>query len=165
MNLDEALEYWRRERGRLEDIEHWIDAGMPVVPQPIQRSLEEFRRLKKPDGKKRLKQLREELQKDSFLRLFSAFECQLREVFGMWLKTKCGTSVRPNQIVDALPSIEGVLRLASVLEPTLDPSRFGYVKSVREARNSLVHGGFSNPAGYDPEELHTKFGAVLRLFS
>ncbi len=165
MTLDEALEHWRRERERLADVEAWVDDGKPSAPPSLQPSLARYARIKRPDAKRALKELREELVKDAFIRMFSAFEGQLRAAFSGWLRTKCGTTSSPADIDEELPAIEGVLRIAAVLEPRLDRSRAGYVSNVREARNKLVHGGFATPVPYDLEELHRKLAEVLTLFA
>jgi hypothetical protein len=164
MTLDEALEHWRRERERLTDVEQWVDAGKPTAPPSLQPSLDRYARLRKADAKRALKELREELAKDAFLRIFSAFEGQLLAAFSGWLGKKCGTTTLPETIGAELPAIAGLLAMAAVLEPRFDPSRVGYVNNVRESRNKLVHGGFASPIPYDLEELHRKLAEVLALF-
>lgn len=164
MTLDEALEHWRRERERLTDIEEWVDAGKPAPPPSLLPSLARYTRLKKIDAKLALKELRQELAKDAFLRMFSAFEGQARAAFSEWLRKKCVTTTSPEAIDKELPAIKSVLRIAAVLEPRFDPSRFGYVDNVRESRNRLVHGGFASPIAHDLEELHRKLSEVLALF-
>ncbi|MEP7126935.1 MAG: hypothetical protein ABJE95_38745 [Byssovorax sp.] len=164
MTLDEALDHWRRERGRLTDVDEWVDAGKPAAPPSLQPSLAKYARLAKPEAKRALKALREELAKDAFVRMFSAFEGALRAAFSEWLRCRCKTTSSSVAIDDELPSIEGVLRIAAVLEPRFDPSRAGYVSNVREFRNKLVHGGFASPTPYDLEELHRKLSEVLTLF-
>lgn len=164
MKLEEALEHWRRERERLTDIQEWVDAGKPPVPPSLQPSLRRFQGLKKPEAKRALKELREELEKDAFLRLFSAFEGELRAAFSEWLGKKCGTTTSPEDIDRELPAIKDVLRIAAVLEPRFDRSRAGYVSNVRESRNKLVHGGFASPIQYDLEALHGTLAEVLALF-
>ncbi len=165
MNLDEALDHWRRERARLADVDEWVDAGKPLAPWSLQPSLAKYAQLKKPDAKRALKELREELAKDAFVRMFSAFEGELRAAFSEWLRNKCKTSALREAIDDELPSIEGVLRIAAVLEPRFSKSLAGYVSNVRECRNKLVHGGFASPIPYDLEELHLKLAEVLALFT
>lgn len=164
MTLGEALEHWRHELERLTDLQEWVDAGKPLVPPSLQPSLKRYQALKKPEAKRALKELREELAKDAFLRMFSAFEGDLRAAFAAWLGAKCGTTASPEDVDRELPAIEGVLRLAAVLEPRFDRSRAGYVSNVRESRNKLVHGGFASPIAYDLEELHGKLAEVLALF-
>jgi hypothetical protein len=165
MTLAEALGHWRRERARLTDIDDWVDEGKPAAPSPLRPSLAMYAQLKKPDAKRALKDLREELAKDAFIRMFSAFEGELRAAFSEWLRSKCGTTASRGAIDDELPAIEGVLRIAAVLEPRFDRSRAGYVSNVRECRNKLVHGGFASPIPYDLEELHDHLAAVVALFT
>jgi hypothetical protein len=165
MTLEEALEHWRRERERLAGIQEWVDAGKPPPPPSLQPSLQRYGRLNKTDAKRALKELREELAKDAFLRMFSAFEGQLRAAFSGWLGKKCQTTTSPEDINEELPAIEGVLRIAAALEPRFDPSRSGYLNNVRETRNKLVHGGFASPIPYDLETLHGKLAEVLALFT
>jgi hypothetical protein len=164
MTLDEALEHWHGERGRLADVETWVDAGSPDAPPSLGRSLEKYKRLKKPDAKRALKELREEITKDAFLRMFSAFEAQMRAAFYEWLCKKCGTVTSRVEIDKALPAIEGVVRMAAALEPRFDQSRLDYVDNVRDCRNKLVHRGFALRVPYDLEDLHRKLTDVLALF-
>ena len=165
MNLDEALDHWRRERARLVDVDEWVDAGKPLTPPSLQPSLAKYAQLKKPDAKRALKELREELAKDAFIRMFSAFEGELRAAFSEWLRHRCKTTTSREAIDKELPKIEGVLRIAAVLEPRFNQSLAGYVSNVRESRNKLVHGGFTSPISYDLEELHRKLAEVLELFT
>ena len=165
MTLDEVLAHWRSERARLTDIDNWVDAGKPPLPLALQPSLECYARLKKPDAKKALKQKREELAKDAFMRMFSAFEVSLRATFSEWLRRKCGTTAASEAIDEQLPAIEGVLRLAAILEPRYSRSRAGHVGNVRDFRNSLAHGGFALPVPYDLEELHRELAEVIAVFS
>lgn len=165
MTLEEALKHWRQERERLTDIQAWVGDGKPPVPPSLQASLKRYQGLKKPDAKQALKALREELAKDAFLRMFSAFEYGLRVAFLAWLGKKCGTKPSPENVDKLLPAIDGVLRLAAVLETRFDHSRAGYVSNVRDARNKLAHGGFASPISYDLEELHGKLSEVLALFT
>jgi len=164
MTLDEALDHWRRERARLADVDEWVDAGKPLAPPSLQPSLAKYAQLKKPDAKRALKDLREELAKDAFIRMFSAFEGALRAAWSEWLRNKCNATASSEAIDDELPTIEGVLRIAAVLEPRFGQSRAGYVSNVRELRNKLVHGGFASPIPYDLEDLHRRLAEVLALF-
>lgn len=164
MTLDEALEHWRRERERLAGIEEWVDEGKPAFPQSLRRSLDTYARLKSSDAKQALKDLRRELEKDAFLRMFSAFERELRETFAEWLRAKCGTTTPVAEIEEDLPEILGVLEIARRLEPRFDQSQFGYATKVRELRNKLVHRGFAVQVTYDLEELHKRLAAVIALF-
>jgi len=164
MTLDEAHDHWRRERERLVSIQEWVDEGKPEPPKSLRKALERYARLNKTDAKRALKELREELEKDAFLRMFSAFEAELRAAFSGWLRERCGTTSAPDDIDDALPAIDGVLRLAAVLEPRFDSSRAGYVSNVRECRNRLIHGGFASPVPYDLEEIHRRLAEVPALF-
>lgn len=164
MTLDEALTHWRRERERLADLDAWVEAGYPPAPPPLRPSLAEYARLRKPDAKRAIKRTREELAKDAFLRMFSAFEGEMRAVFAEWLRRKCGAAAASHDIDAELPAMEGVLRIAAVLEPRFDPSRAGYVSNVRDTRNRLVHGGFASPMAYDLEDLHRRLAEVVALF-
>lgn len=164
MKLDEAHGHWRRERERLLSIQEWVDEGKPELPKSMRRAFERYARLNKVDAKHALKDLREELEKDAFLRMFSAFEAELRDAFSSWLRERCGTTSVPEDIGEALPAIDGVLRLAAALEPRFDRSRTGYVSRVRECRNRLAHGGFAAPIPYDLEEVHRRLAEVIVLF-
>ena len=164
MTLHETLEHWRRERERLAGIEDWVEDGKPTVPPSLRRSLDKYARLKSPEAKQALKELRRELEKDAFLRMFAAFERELRATFAAWLKTKCGTSSPVEDIEEDLPEMLGVLEIARRLEPRFDQSQFGHATKARDLRNKLVHRGFAVPMIYDLEDLHTKFAAVIALF-
>jgi hypothetical protein len=165
MTLDEVLVHWRHQRERLTDIDDWIDAGKPTVPSSLEPSLAQFRRLKRAEAKRVLKELREELAKDAFIRMFSAFEGEVRAAFSGWLRDRCRTSSPTTAIADELPAIEGVLRIAAILEPRFEHARSGYVSHVRESRNKLVHGGFASPMPYDLEDLHSKLADVIQIFA
>lgn len=142
-----------------------MDAGKPLAPPSLQPSLAKYAQLKKPDAKRALKDLREELAKDAFIRMFSAFEGALRAALSEWLRNKCNATSSSEAIDDELPTIEGVLRIAAVLEPRFGQSRAGYVSNVRELRDKLVHGGFASPIPYDLEDLHRRLAEVLVLFA
>jgi len=164
MTLHETLEHWRRERERLAGIEAWVEEGKPIVPSSLRPSFEKYARLKPPEAKQALKELRRELEKDAFLRMFAAFEQELRATFASWLKAKCGTSASVNEIEEDLPEMLGVLAIARRLEPRFGQSQFGHATTVRDLRNKLVHRGFAVPMSYDLEDLHEKFAAVIALF-
>ncbi len=164
MTLHETLEHWRREHERLAGIENWVEDGKPAVPASLRPSLDKYARLKPPEAKRALKDLRRELEKDAFLRMFAAFERELRATFAEWLKTKCGTSTPVEEIEKDLPEMLGVLEIARRLEPRFGQSQFGHATTARDVRNKLVHRGFSVPMIYDLEDLHEKFAAVIALF-
>jgi hypothetical protein len=164
MTLDEALEHWRRERERLAGIEDWVEEGKPTVPPSLRQSLDKYARLNSRDAKQALKDLRRELEKDAFLRMFSAFERELRATFAEWLRTKCGTTTPVDEVEKDLPEMLGVLEIARCLEPRFDQSQFGHATTVRDLRNKLVHRGFAVPMTYDLEDLHRKFATVIALF-
>jgi hypothetical protein len=119
MTLDDALARWRGERDRLTDIDNWIEAGKPALPAALRPHLDRYSGLKRPDAKQALKEEREQLARDAFMRMFSAFEVSMRETFSSWLRTKSGTTASPHVINEELPAIEGVLRLASILRAPL----------------------------------------------
>ena len=65
----------------------------------------------------------------------------------------------------ALPeSVMSVMNLAFAFQPALQRSQRGYVNNVRVQRNTLVHGGFSAPLQYDPEEAAHRLSDVVAVF-
>jgi hypothetical protein len=165
MTLDEALDHWHRERERLYAVDAWIDAKKPAAPPSLSPLLAEYQRLKAPDAKRALKDMREERAKDSFIRMFSAFEQDFRVAFCGWLAKKCGSSAAVGVVADALPeSIRTLLGIAAVLEPNFSPSRSGYAANVMDCRNKLAHRGFAATMAYDLEELHRALSEIVALF-
>jgi hypothetical protein len=165
MKLDEARDRWRAECARLEAVSAWLDAGKPQPPATLVAWLGTYQRLKTPLAKVALKEVREASATDAFVRLFSAFECEFRAAFSEWLANKSACGAAPEMLDEALPeSLRTVLNVAAVLEPRFDRSRAGYVGSVIDRRNKLVHGGFASQMPYDLDDLHTVLSGVVATF-
>jgi hypothetical protein len=166
--LEAAKEWYESRLQSLAVIDDWM-RERPVVPAVLQPLVQDFRDRKQ--GRERFKREREDLKRVALIRIFSGFEADFRERFPTWLKTKFD-ALHPAQSAErkaeairaALPdSIKSCLGLFRAFEPRFSGSEDGWLKTLREFRNDVVHGGFADlDVKEDPVQAYEHLRRILR---